>query len=710
MAAAAGVRGGDLEVAKSWRYVGDAWFDLGRVRGKPAHTQALAAFERGQAALVGVSDPLENAILTVGKANSNLGLAGGRDVMLLQRAITLYEEALPTIRAELPEARAGVEHSLGQARAMLIVASTYARAGQAYGRLEEASQALKNVEHEPGETVEDRRTRLLVGSLISGDAVVAQVRNAIASFMSASGNDENRDRRAADLAQLAQSLDQLRAVTQSDPETVREAEQKLGELSLLRQQLFADLEAGRVGPVRRIQLEEALDEIERILMTKADDLLAKQARFGQFLRLMSRVMALNPEGLDERLAGLHQAIKEEAARPGQSPHDADESQRLFVASARLGSDLQASAGAGNPAEHAPRLRALAVDAQRHLRRYNLMIAEPLWDCPRVVREADRVFFGGAPELERQLAVSCSKCGISLLGRPKGGDEGQQRWDQLRSAGAAVFDVRGAPGPALAQIYYELGLAMSLGVPTALLAREEQGLPFDVEEPPIVLRNDGHDDDRLVGAVDLAYGRPYAGEPNASMTETLATALRFAEADPAGPEHTRVALEMARQAHAAWDATLLMSALQTVTKLLPGRRLQLFHPSHPPQYPQPGARRLFHVMPFSEQWSSTAMHAAEAGCVRVGVAYVRGDRPDMARILRSIWNEVGLATHLLVDLTGFNVNVAFELGLTHARGKQTLMLVRGTDGKAGVFPAIAKLQIRPYQNDDELTALVARFVA
>lgn len=709
IAAAAAVRGGDVEVAKSWRYVGDAWFDLGRVRGNPAYTQALAAFERGQAALAGVSGLLEHAILTVGKANSNLGLAGGRDGTLLRRAITLYEEALPTIRAELPEARAGVERSLGQARTMLTVASTYARMEQGYGQLESAKQALKNVEHEPGETVEDRQTRLMMGSLISGDAVVAQVKNAIAGFMSASGNDENRDRRAASLAQLSQSLNKLRVVAQTNPEAVREAEQKLGDLSLLRQQLFAGLEAGRVRPVRRIQLEEVLDEIEHILMTKADDLLAIQASLNRIQQLMSRVMALNPEGLDERLAGLHQAVKEEAARPGQSPHDAEESRRLFAASARLGPDLQAAVSAGAPALHEPRLRVLAVEAQRHLRRHNLMIAEPLWDCPKVVRQPDHLFFAGTLKLERRLAVSCTERGISLLGYPKGGDEGQLRWDQLRSAGAAVFDVSGEPGSTLAQTYYELGLAMSLGLPVALLAQEGQRLPFDVEESPIFLRNDGHDDDRLVAAVDLAYGRPYRGEPNVSMSETLATAIHFAEADAVAPGHARVALEMARQAHAARDATLLMSTLQTLMNLLPGRRLQLFHPSHPPQYPQPGAHRLFHVMPFSEPWSQAAMHAAEAGCVRSGAAYVRGDRPPTARVLRSIWNEVGLATHLLADLTGFNVNVAFELGLAHARGKQTLLLVRGADGKAGVFPAIAKLQIRPYQNDGQLTALVARFV-
>ena len=79
------------------------------------------------------------------------------------------------------------------------------------------------------------------------------------------------------------------------------------------------------------------------------------------------------------------------------------------------------------------------------------------------------------------------------------------------------------------------------------------------------------------------------------------------------------------------------------------------------------------------------------------------------MLRSIWNELGLATHVLADLTGFNPNVAFELGLAHACGRKALLVVRGTDGKDGLFPNLMKLQVRPYQNDAELAALVMRFV-
>ena len=99
--------------------------------------------------------------------------------------------------------------------------------------------------------------------------------------------------------------------------------------------------------MRRVQLEDALDELESILMMKADDPLAAQLRVGRMSRLISRASALTPEGLDERLAGLQRAMKEVAMLPGLSPADAEESHRLYAATASLGPELHAATSAGS---------------------------------------------------------------------------------------------------------------------------------------------------------------------------------------------------------------------------------------------------------------------------------------------------------------------------------------------------------------------------
>ncbi len=700
---------GDVDLAKTWRYLGEAWFDLARVQGAPARAAALAAFERGVAALGG-RPAREDAPLTVGRANAKLGLAGGHDVKLLREAIALYEEALPKVRAEFPDDVSGVERSLGHARSILTVASTYRQVEKSQVRFAASAEKLKSVEHEPGEMPQDRQVQLAMNSSISEEAVVAQTGNAVASFIAVSDKAGIVDRQGAAIAELKRMVDKLGKVSEVDPKAVRSHEQELEELNQIREALAAEFEASRVSPIRRVQLEEILDEIEGILMMKAGAPLAAQSRMGRMLRLISRANALVPESLDERLAGLHRAIKELAMRPELSPDDAEESQRLYALAAGLAPELHAATTTGKPSLHESRLRTLAVDVQRHLRRHNLMVAEPLWDCAGWPRDPDALFFAGAEDIEAQLAELCSTRGIRLLIRPRGGDEGQHRWDQLRSAGAAVFDLRGEPGPTLAATYYELGLAMNLGVPWVLMCGERQVLPFDVEESPIALRGDDYEEDRLAAAIDLAYGRPYQGEEAASMRGTLDAAIRLIEADGKMDCSVSGAVELARQADKTCDATLLASALRTLLRRVPGHRMQIFYPNQVPLYPQPNTCRVFHVMPFNQPWSAAAMRAVESVCTRVHAVYVRGDRPEEARVLRSIWNEMGLATHVLVDVTGFNLNVAFEMGLAHARGRKTLLVVRGTDGRAGVFPNIAKLQVRPYRDDTELVAFMERFVA
>jgi hypothetical protein len=75
--------------------------------------------------------------------------------------------------------------------------------------------------------------------------------------------------------------------------------------------------------------------------------------------------------------------------------------------------------------------------------------------------------------------------------------------------------------------------------------------------------------------------------------------------------------------------------------------------------------------------------------------VRGDRVSDPRIIRSIWEEICRATHVLVDLTDFNANVALELGIALTLGKKTLIVGQG-DTVDRLFPSVAKLRVHPYK--------------
>jgi hypothetical protein len=117
------------------------------------------------------------------------------------------------------------------------------------------------------------------------------------------------------------------------------------------------------------------------------------------------------------------------------------------------------------------------------------------------------------------------------------------------------------------------------------------------------------------------------------------------------------------------------------------------------------------MPFSARWSDEVERIAEEACGG-RARYVRGDRGKEPNVMRRIWSELGLSTHVLVDLTGFNANVALELGIAHTLGRSTRVVAQG-DTVSHVFPSITKLHVYTYGLEDggrELRRLVAEFLA
>ena len=130
---------------------------------------------------------------------------------------------------------------------------------------------------------------------------------------------------------------------------------------------------------------------------------------------------------------------------------------------------------------------------------------------------------------------------------------------------------------------------------------------------------------------------------------------------------------------------------------------LLQPRWPARYPEIGdgsARRCFVVMPFSQALVSTqAMYRElDAALEHSGAEVVRGDEALGQDIVASIWEETARASHVLVDLTGYNLNVCLELGMADAMGRDTLLF--GASGTAEQrFAAIDKRRIHAYGDDE-----------
>lgn len=95
-----------------------------------------------------------------------------------------------------------------------------------------------------------------------------------------------------------------------------------------------------------------------------------------------------------------------------------------------------------------------------------------------------------------------------------------------------------------------------------------------------------------------------------------------------------------------------------------------HPDILVDYP-----RAFVIMPFSQPWSEDVYRVMIEPAVRsAGLECVRGD--TLARVgdlTSNVWAEILRAGLVIAEVTVPNVNVYYELGLTHAVGKDTIVL-------------------------------------
>jgi len=92
-------------------------------------------------------------------------------------------------------------------------------------------------------------------------------------------------------------------------------------------------------------------------------------------------------------------------------------------------------------------------------------------------------------------------------------------------------------------------------------------------------------------------------------------------------------------------------------------------------------RVFCVMPFSEPWSHAVWTAfIEPAITAAGLKARRGDTTlRTGKLIQNVWNEILESGCVIADLSAFNPNVYYELGMAHALGRDAYVLVqKGTN--------------------------------
>lgn len=505
------------------------------------------------------------------------------------------------------------------------------------------------------------------------------------------------------------------------------------QMGLLRQMYQGLIASGQIAPERQTFLTSILAELEEILGSPAPDLADKQIRATRVQQLLSQVSEalLHPsraQPVEEPIAGsrraalielhanLHRYVMTEAS---SGLLTGEEGKALMALMGRLRESREALANLSNSADsvrvETEVLRPLALEIRNLSLRHHLTLAQPVWPSRAVGQHASSLFYSGGSHVGPLVAQVCATRELRCLMPQADREPASLRWDQLRESAVAVFDFtgykRGASledASATAAVAYELGIALALGRAAVVVATDGQDLPFDLDIEPVCLSNDDND----VANLSAAFDRALYGLQRGAAGSSVKLSVKYLRERFAGhsSRHVRISLETLDD-EAMADPIKAKHLLTSTFGFLGAEALHILLPAWPGQYPDTASKRCFHVTAFGPKWANSTRRLVGDACGS-RIEYVRGDGVLAPDILRSIWDEICRATHIVVDLTGLNANVVLELGIAHTLGRNVLLISQDQQVER-YFRAIAKHRIHPYtlrgSDAPELQATLQRFL-
>ena len=87
---------------------------------------------------------------------------------------------------------------------------------------------------------------------------------------------------------------------------------------------------------------------------------------------------------------------------------------------------------------------------------------------------------------------------------------------------------------------------------------------------------------------------------------------------------------------------------------------------------------FIVMPYTQDWSDAVESIIKQSCEKAGFSCVIAKQMDGRFIPHDIWSGITGSGVIIADLTGSNANVAYELGLADAIGRDVILLSQSSD--------------------------------
>lgn len=684
-----------LEVSRTHSNLGSVLSDLAPALGDEQLARALEAFREAERLLAGVDDAMAHAKLQFNLANSLRQLGKGDPATLdeAERRLLLAREVFSV---QAPEYLVQVDDALRSTRGLKTIA--------------QASRTLGEDDRIPASGGDPARGRGSLDESKPGGGgfgeVLAAIREAV-RFLPQQARD---DPRYPELMAQIEALSAT-AVTGADRSRLRSDEL----IALLGQELAQQRSAGKLGAVRGDSLLDLLtwfgERLENCgdgipqLMSFVHEVHGKLEGQSELLHYLSHGVPRPPAGsraaeLVELCWVLRRFMFAEAKQRNKFSGESRLATDLNLRGSKIDEQIYRAGGDDGQARQIERevLRPFMVAVRDFAARHFPLLANPIWEGAAVATDPNAVCFAGPSWMRSPVAGVCAGLGLDLMAPPTGQSIAAARWHQLQKAHVAIFDMRMEDGPDRAAVAYQLGIARTLGKPVVVLASAERTLPFDIDVVPLEQADGDIDEAALREALEHALvwlpAKPDKARVAATIDELCA---RYSRPHPdACVEQT---LRVIETLSCEPDPVAFSQAMNALLAFEKDARLMVLHPVWPSDYPARARKRLFHVMPFRPTWADRAATVVEAACTVHGADYVRGDRVPEPNVIHSIWEEINRATHLMVDLTDFNANVALELGIAHTIGRSASIIGQG-DCVDRLFPMISRLRVERYDGPDD----------
>jgi len=699
-----------IEESRAHRYLGSVYTDLAPALGKEMLGHARDAYQKAETLLEDYDHPMEHAKLNFNFGNT-LRQIDPNSIEQLQDAKCRFLAARDVFVGQAPQFLQQVDTALLSVNNLLRIAPVLNAVEKSYSEMKSLEEELKK-ERDLTETIQKIRR------VMTRDGGAAGLTGKVKAIMAELPTEIVHSEKFAEIQEKMKAITEL-ALGGSSLNA-----QEAHIIKLLRDRIETDLNMGKLSDDREETVRGIIGELESILSGNEDDVHAILAKAQKLRSLaestfsaahyLSHGIERPPDGsraaeLVELCWSLRRFLLEEMNRSGKGPEESKEVLELNKRNAKVDKRIYES-GANNARAvvvDKEELRPLSLAVRNFSARIHPMLSKPIWPSVSFSVNTDAVFYSGSGHIRKQVEKICNSIGCMVMKVPKGESIANARWKQIKESMSAIFDLGMDDGPERASVAYELGIALTLGKPVVVVASAYQSLPFDIDVEPVVLEGDPIDEKRLASAIDRSLVWNYSRTRSKPYLTTVDFILsKYSRPHP--DTYVDQMLKLLTEQRKEPDPIALNRLLREIVKSLGDVPPVLIYPVWAPAYPEADKMQLFHVMPFRPDWADSAVMATRQACKALSVEYVRGDEVEDPNVIRSIWEQIARSTHVLVDLTGFNANVAHELGITHTLGRPSCLVGQG-DTVEKLFPMISKRRFYTYEKTTDLAEIVRDFL-